>query len=60
MLEQRTTSDQGFKIICITCGVKIRDHASDDSYGMCLRCFCRPISQRNKIAAAWFAVQSFR
>lgn len=46
MLELRATSEQGFKIVCITCGAKIRDHASDDSYGMCLRCFYAMLAAR--------------
>jgi hypothetical protein len=46
MLEQTTKSDHGFKIICISCGVKIRENASDDSYGMCLRCFYAMLAVR--------------
>ena len=46
MLEQRMTSDHEFKIICISCGAKIREHASDDSYGMCLRCFYAMLAAR--------------
>ncbi len=39
MVEQRPRRDPEFKVVCISCGVKIRENASDDSYGMCLRCF---------------------
>jgi hypothetical protein len=46
MWEQTTSGDYGFKIICITCGVKIRENASDDSYGMCLRCFYAMLAAR--------------
>jgi DNA-directed RNA polymerase subunit RPC12/RpoP len=46
MIEQTTKSDQGFKIVCISCGAKIRENASDDSYGMCLRCFYAMLAVR--------------
>lgn len=46
MVEQTTKSNRGFKIICISCGVKIRENASDDSYGMCLRCFYAMLAVR--------------
>jgi hypothetical protein len=36
----------GFKVICISCGVRIRENASDDSYGMCLRCFYAMLAMR--------------
>ena len=35
-----------FKVVCISCGVKIRENASDDSYGMCLRCFYSMLAVR--------------
>ena len=38
--------DPLFKVICISCGVKMRDNASDDSYGMCLRCFYAMLAAR--------------
>ena len=46
MAEQTRRTDPGFKVICITYGVKIRDNASDDSYGMCLRCFYKMLAVR--------------
>ena len=46
MLEKSTTNDQSFKIICISCGTKIRENASDDSFGMCLRCFYAMLAAR--------------
>ena len=46
MAKQTTGRNPGFKVICITCGVKIREHASDDSYGMCLRCFYKMLAVR--------------
>jgi hypothetical protein len=46
MLKESMTNDRGFKIICISCGVKIRDNASDDSFGMCLRCFYAMLAAR--------------
>ena len=45
-VKQTTGSNPGFKVICISCGVKIREHASDDSYGMCLRCFYAMLAVR--------------
>lgn len=46
MLEQKTMSDACFQVICIACGAQIRDNASDDSYGMCLRCFYAMLAAR--------------
>jgi hypothetical protein len=46
MLDQEPKRDARFKVICISCGVKIRDNASDDSYGMCLRCFYAMLAVR--------------
>ena len=36
----------GFRIVCVSCGVKIRDKASKDSYGLCLRCFYADLAKR--------------
>ncbi len=46
MAEQRTWKNPGFKVLCISCGVKIRENASDDSCGMCLRCFYAMLAVR--------------
>lgn len=46
MKEQKPANDRGFKVICTSCGVKIRENASDDSYGMCLRCFYAMLAAR--------------
>jgi hypothetical protein len=46
MAEQARGNDPGFKVVCISCGVKIRENASDDSYGMCLRCFYAMLAVR--------------
>jgi hypothetical protein len=46
MVKQTLRSDAGFKVVCISCGVKIRENASDDSYGMCLRCFYTMLALR--------------
>ena len=35
-----------FKIVYIACGGTIRENASDDSYGLCLRCFYRSLAVR--------------
>ncbi len=58
MAEQTTGRDPKFKVICISCGVKIGDHASDDSYGICLRCFYAMLAARlltqKRVAAGEF------
>jgi len=46
MAKQKASSNPGFKVVCISCGVKIRENASDDSYGMCLRCFYTMLAVR--------------
>ncbi len=35
-----------FRIVCINCGVKIRENAGEDSYGVCLKCFYRMLAAR--------------
>lgn len=35
-----------FRILCVTCGVKIREKASEDSYGLCLKCFYADLAKR--------------
>lgn len=35
-----------FQILCVSCGVKIRDKASEDSYGLCLKCFYADLAKR--------------
>jgi hypothetical protein len=37
---------QGFLIVCVSCGVKIREKASEDSYGLCLKCFYTDLAKR--------------
>jgi hypothetical protein len=46
MVEQTPMKNPGFKVVCISCGVKIRENASDDSYGMCLKCFYTMLARR--------------
>lgn len=46
MVKQKPGSNPGFKVVCISCGVKIRESASDDSYGMCLKCFYAMLAMR--------------
>ena len=36
------------KIICISCGGNIREKASKDAYGLCLRCFYAMLAARLK------------
>jgi hypothetical protein len=58
MVEQARRKHAGFKVVCISCGVKMRDSASDDSYGMCLRCFYGMLAARlrkqKRVAAGEF------
>jgi len=35
-----------FSILCVSCGTKIRDKASEDSYGLCLKCFYADLAKR--------------
>ena len=58
MPEQTARNNPAFKVVCISCGVKIRENASDDSYGMCLRCFYTMLAVRlrtqKRVAAGEF------
>jgi len=57
-MDEQKKTDSRFQVICISCGVKIRDNASDDSYGMCLRCFYTMLAvrlrNRNRTATGEF------
>ncbi len=46
MTKDKSNSKSGYRVICSSCGVKIRENASDDSYGMCLRCFYAMLAAR--------------
>jgi hypothetical protein len=46
MKKKRAMAVAQFKILCISCGVTIREKASDDSYGLCLKCFYRSLASR--------------
>lgn len=46
MVERTTGRNRAFKVVCISCGVKIRENASDDSYGLCLKCFYAMLAAR--------------
>ncbi len=58
MAKQSPERKPGFKVVCISCGVKIRGNASDDSYGMCLKCFYTMLAVRlrtqRRVAAGEF------
>jgi len=34
------------KVLCVSCGFKIRKDASEDSCGLCLKCFYRILAAR--------------
>jgi hypothetical protein len=46
MNRRKSPADFKFKIVCISCGGTIRENASDDSYGLCLRCFYKSLAAR--------------
>jgi hypothetical protein len=46
MTKKQTGSRSQFKILCISCGITIRKNASDDAYGLCLKCFYRSLAAR--------------
>ena len=46
MSKQTGKRNTRFKVVCISCGVKIRENPSDDSYGLCLRCFYAMLAAR--------------
>ena len=46
MIEKNRGRRPGFKVLCISCGVKIRKNAGEDSYGLCLRCFYAMLAAR--------------
>lgn len=37
---------QAFSVLCISCGVKIREKAGADSFGLCLKCFYASLAAR--------------
>ncbi len=46
MFEMGLERNFEFKVLCVNCGVKIRNHASEDSCGLCLKCFYRILAER--------------
>ncbi len=46
MVEQKLERNPEFKVLCVSCGVAIRNHASEDSCGLCLKCFYRILAER--------------
>ncbi|MDQ2974240.1 MAG: hypothetical protein M3R69_02370 [Acidobacteriota bacterium] len=46
MGKQTPERKSDFKVLCIWCGVKIRENASDDAPGLCLRCFYAMLATR--------------
>ncbi len=46
MIKKKLRVRDQFKILCINCGVTIRERASEDSFGLCLHCFYRSIAAR--------------
>ena len=46
MVEKKLERNPEFRVLCVSCGVKIRNHASEDSCGLCLKCFYRVLAER--------------
>ncbi len=46
MTNLQPKTDREFEVRCIWCGVTIRRDNSEDSQGVCLRCFYRILSER--------------
>ncbi|HAF15122.1 MAG TPA: hypothetical protein DHU55_13530 [Blastocatellia bacterium] len=46
MVEKSTRRNPAGRILCISCGVKIRENAGEDAYGVCLRCFYQMLAAR--------------
>ena len=46
MVKLRPVAVPEFKVLCVSCGVKIRKDASEDSCGLCLKCFYKILAAR--------------
>jgi hypothetical protein len=46
MAKPGTANVPEFRVVCVSCGVKIRKDASEDSCGLCLKCFYRILAER--------------
>jgi len=46
MAQPKPGSIPEFRVLCVSCGVKIRQDASEDSCGLCLKCFYRILAER--------------
>lgn len=46
MVKPRPVAVPEFRVLCVSCGVKIRKDASEDSCGLCLKCFYRILAER--------------
>jgi len=46
MIEENSKRPDEFKVLCVSCGVKIRKTASEDACGLCLHCFYKILAAR--------------
>lgn len=46
MTEEANKTSEVFQVFCIWCGVRIRPSDDEDSFGTCLRCFYRMVSEK--------------
>lgn len=44
--DDNAVSELSFQVLCVACGIRIREKASEDSYGLCLRCFYADLAKR--------------
>ncbi|PWT93821.1 MAG: hypothetical protein C5B55_03795 [Blastocatellia bacterium] len=44
--EERKRQEKAFRVLCIWCGVKIRDDQSEDASGLCLKCFYQLLKEQ--------------
>ena len=46
MTETQKKANREFEIRCVWCGIRIRRDSSEDSQGVCLKCFYRILNER--------------
>lgn len=46
MINEPTSTSDGFQVLCIWCGEQIRNDKNEDSFGTCLQCFYRIVGDQ--------------
>jgi hypothetical protein len=49
MIEGQTQAQNDFCVVCIWCGLSIRRESTENSYGICLQCFYRILSEQLRV-----------